>query len=147
MSNKLHYVFNLICDFNIDILSVTETWLTHDCDTSFLNIPGYEFYRGDTAGSVKKHGAGLYVSKSLVVLPVVVQIPNVVAIFLPELELYVVSIYRPPSYGQRENEALADFLVGFSLGKELLVMGDFNLPTLFRADGEGGSAQYICDTH
>ena len=133
-------------DFNIDVLSITETWLTSDCSSSFVDIPGYEFYRGDTDSDVRKHGTGLYVNRSLAALPVQVQIPNVAAVFLPGLCLYIVSVYRPPSYSREANEDLARFLIEFSLGKELVVMGDFNLPTLRWNEEEFGGAEYITPT-
>ena len=110
LSNKLHYVFNLIYDFSISILAVTETWLTHSCSSSFIDLPGFNFYRGDTAGSVRKHGAGLYVSKSLSALPIEIGIQNIAVIFLPDLGLHVMSVYRPPSYEQSDNERLVQFL-------------------------------------
>ena len=63
LCNKLHYVFNLITSNNLDIVSITETWLTAACDTSFVDIPGFVFLRGDVFGDTRKHGAGLYVSR------------------------------------------------------------------------------------
>ena len=66
-------------------------------------------------------------------------------VFVPSLELHVVSVYRPPSYLTEENEALARFLVEFSVGKEMVVMGDFNLPSL-KWDDENGSFHYTSPT-
>ena len=65
ITNKLHYVHNLIADYSLHVVSVTETWLTNSCDASFVNIPQFVFYRGDVLGEVRKHGAGLYVSSKI----------------------------------------------------------------------------------
>ena len=127
-------------------MSVTETWLTRECSTAFVDIPNFNFFRGDTAGNVRKHGAGLYVSKSLAALLLDVPLPNIVVVYIPELDIHVVSVYRPPSYGPDENESLARFLVEFSLGKELLIMGDFNLPSLQWGNGEVSCSGYMTPT-
>ena len=128
--NKLHYVFNLIRDFKLDVVSITETWLTKDCATSFVDLSGFNFYRGDTDSPVAKHGAGLYVSERFSAHKVEVPLPNLVAVYIGELDLYILSVYRPPSYDSEQNGRLAEFLVEFEVGKELLVLGDFNLPTV-----------------
>ena len=114
----------------LHVVSVTETWLTESCSSSFVDIPGFQFYRGDVVGEVRKHGAGLYVSDMLVHVKVEVSLPNIVIVHLINVEIYVISIYRPPSYSFEENNSLILFLRYFSLGKELIVLGDFNLPTL-----------------
>ena len=59
-----------------------------------------------------------------------VDIPNVVAIFLCDLDLYVIVVYRPPSYRQENNMTLISVLLKLCLAREVVVMGDFNLPTL-----------------
>ena len=79
---------------------------------------------------VRKHGAGLYISEKLKRVEVETGIPNLVVVQLVELDTYVVSAYRPPSYTQLENSRLVDFLLGFVVGKEVVLVGDFNLPTL-----------------
>ena len=71
--------------------------------TSFVDIFGYEFFRGDTTGTIRKHGTGIYVRRSFNALPVEVAVPNVAAVYLPGLNLYVVSVYRPPSYSWDQN--------------------------------------------
>ena len=130
VGNKLHFINNLIGEENLHLMSITETWLTENCCSSFFNLPGFSFYRGDVFGVVRKHGAGIYVKDSIKHAQVEVQMQNLVIIYLVELELYVVSVYRPPSYSPAENHSLIEFLMDFSVGKELLVLGDFNLPSL-----------------
>ena len=87
-------------EHKLSIVSVTETWLTSECSTAFVDIPDFNFFRGDTTGNVRKHGAGLYVSKSLAALLLEVTIPNIVVVFIPELDIHIISVYRPPSYGR-----------------------------------------------
>ena len=101
-----------------------------DCSSSFVSLPGFEFYRGDVLGNVKKHGAGLYVSKTLEHVQIDVELPNLVVVHLISLDIFVISVYRPPSYSREENTLLMQFLTDFSYGKELIVLGDFNLPSI-----------------
>jgi len=134
IANKLNYVFNLIQDESLDVVAVTETWLTTQCSDSFVAVPGYSLYRGDVRGDVRKHGAGLYITDELKHVGVKVDIPNVAAAVLIDYDLHVLSIYRPPSYSQGENQALLEFLQQFMMGKEVIVLGDFNLPSLRWSD-------------
>ena len=141
--NKLQYVANLCAINKLDVLSVTETWLTNSCSSSFVVIPGFRFYRGDVRGEVRKHGSGLYVSDKINHTQIEVSIPNVVVVHLLDLGVHVVSIYRPPSYSNDENVQLLQFLKFYDRGRELIVMGDFNLPYLsWPADSTSG---YISD--
>ena len=95
-----------------------------------MDIPNYVLIRKDVEGTVPKHGVCLYISSKLMHKEITVDIPNVVVVYLLHLNLYVLSIYRPPSYSENENAVLLDFLYNFCTGKELIIMGDFNLPTI-----------------
>ena len=55
---------------------------------------------------------------------------NVIAIKLLDKDIYIVTVYRPPSYTAEENRRLADYLKDFCSSKEVIVQGDFNLPSL-----------------
>lgn len=68
----------------------------------------------------------LYISTGLKYNEICVDIPNVVVIYLLQLNLHVLSIYRPPSYSEHENLTLLNFLYDFCTGKELLILGDLN---------------------
>ena len=124
-------------------MAITETWLTSECSTSFVDLAGFNFYRGDTDSSIKKHGAGLYVSDRFSANKVEVPLPNLVVVYVRELKIYVMSVYRPPSYDATNNERLADFLIDFSVGKEVLVLGDFNLPTVVWDQEQGYNDSYV----
>ena len=112
------------------MVAVTETWLTASCSSSFVQIPGFSLYRGDVAGLVRKHGAAIYVSNTHRHVQVDVDIPNVVAVHLTDFDLFVISVYRPPSSSHEENTLLTDFVREFSASREVLILGDFNLPSL-----------------
>ena len=61
-----------------------------------MQLPGYEFYRGDVAEVVRKHGTCLYVDKNITKVKIEENIPNLVVVSATELEVYFVSVYRPP---------------------------------------------------
>ena len=61
---------------------------------------------------------------------VVLTVANVVAVFVVPWELYAVVLYRPPSYTEEENESLRNFVGEFCSCRNVVVVGDFNLPTL-----------------
>ena len=46
------------------------------------------------------------------------------------MKVYIYVVYRPPSYSAHENEALIDFLLESCTGKEVVLLGDFNLPSI-----------------
>lgn len=56
--------------------------------------------------------------------------PNVVAVHLPDFHVYVATIYITPSNTIVDDNGLIDFLLDFCLGKEALLMGNFNLLTI-----------------
>ena len=51
-------------------------------------------------------------------------------IHLFEFNIYVVNVYRPPLYNSDENFNLISFLNNFCINNEVIVQGDFNLPSL-----------------
>ena len=117
-------------DFNLDMLGIAETWLLSDVPDSFISIPNYCIARTDSRGDSRKHGVCIYIKKVINFVSVDVNCNNVCAVHLIDFNLYVIVIYRPPSYSPTENARLVDFMLSFCPGKELLVMGDFNLPAL-----------------
>ena len=128
--NKINVVSNMLISYNIDVLGVSETWLTSDIPDSFVAISGYHIVRCDNPSLVKKHGVAIYIRNSINYLNVPSGVNNLAVIFLVDFGIYVVTVYRPPSYNNDENVALLEFLVHFCCDKEVLVQGDFNLPSL-----------------
>ena len=130
LTNKVSFLFNFIEQNDISVVSVTETWLISSMSSSYVELPNFKFFRGDVSGDIRKHGAGLYVRSSYTSIPVEVSLPNIVVVFISEMDTYLISCYRPPSYSQTEDTALRCFLCEFSVGKTIVLMGDFNLPSL-----------------
>ena len=128
--NKVRFIANLIFSNDLHILTVTETWLSADVGTSFVGIPGFNFFRVDSPTGVRKHGVGVYISELIPAVPVEVVVSNVLVLYLAGLDLYVASVYRPPSNTVGDNELLLAFLGDFCFGRSILVLGDFNLPSL-----------------
>ena len=138
MINKIQYLSNLMFLNGLHFLTVTETWLSEEVGSSFVDVPGFKFFRSDSPSGVRKHGVGVYVSDLLSAVPVGVGVDNVVVLFLSGLGLHVVSVYRPPSNSAEDNELLLAFLSEFCFGRSVLLVGDFILPSLkWSPDGLG----------
>ena len=142
LSNKLFYLNNLIDSNKIAVLGICETWLTEETPSSFVELDGFSFYRGDVDSVVKKHGAGLYVKKGLTAVEDDVSLPNLCSVFIEEWDLHVMVCYRPPSYSEEENDRLYRFIEEFTLSKQVILMGDFNLPSL-KWPEDGVEAGYV----
>ena len=63
-------------------------------------------------------------------------VDNVVFVYLVDFDTYVITVYRPPSYTNEQNIAIIDFLIDFCDDKEVVIQGDFNLPTLLWQDDD-----------
>ena len=98
--------------------------------TSYVDLPGFRFLRFDVESRVQKHGVGLYMKLGFDAVKVNVGLPNVLVVNVLSRNAYVIGVYRPASFGTSENVALNQFLFEFCLGKDVIVVGDFNLPSL-----------------
>ena len=107
--NKINVVSNMLISYNIDVLGVSETWLTSDIPDSFVAISGYHIVRCDNPSLVKKHGVAIYIRNSINYLNVPSGVNNLAVIFLVDFGIYVVTVYRPPSYNNVENVAVRIF--------------------------------------
>ena len=86
--------------------------------------------RGDVHGLVRKHGVCLYIKDMIKYIEIEVDIQNLAAAHSVEFDLWVLSVYRPPSYSDQQNALLSRFVCEFSEGREVIVLGDFNLPSI-----------------
>ena len=141
--NKINFVSNLLVEKDLYFLAICETWLIGDVSSSFVAVPGYTFLKKDVDSSVRKHGVGLYLKSGLEAVPVEIDVPNVLGVYIPLSDLYVVVVYRPPSNGDEENGTLARFVVDFSANRNVLMLGDFNLPSLRWNESGGVADGYI----
>ena len=129
--NKVSCVFNLLYSKNIDILAITETWLNSSITNSFLLIGrDYNLLRVDDPSQARKRGVCLYVKCDITATIVPANVPNTLAVSLPELNTLLVVTYRPPSLPELDNDALMHYIDSIAFGKDILLLGDFNLPTL-----------------
>ena len=97
----------------IDILSVSKSWLTPNVPDSYIMLHNYEIARADSPDSVRKHGVVVYVNSTFRFNLIQCHLPNVVIVYLVEFEIYVINMYRAPSYSPELNESIMNFLALF----------------------------------
>ena len=114
----------------MSIPGVCETWLILSVVSSSVAVRGFHVVRGDESVEVEKHGGCLYLSELIHFVPLDIQLKNVAWVYLVDLDIYVVVVYRPPAYDYDDDELLRDFLQNICIGREVLLMGDFKLATL-----------------
>ena len=59
---------------------------------------------------------------------IVCEVENVVTSFLPDYNIHIITIHRPPSYSEANIALLIDFILEFNIGKEVIIQGNLNLP-------------------
>ena len=69
-------------------------------------------------------------SKTLDAVEVNFELSNFPVVNVLSWNDYVVVVYRPPFFGTSENVALSRLLVNFGFGKDVIVVGDFKIPSL-----------------
>ena len=127
---KLPLVMEFLNENNLHILCITETHLLQSVQSSFVDIPSYSIVRNDVLSTHAKHGVCLYIHQSIKFEKIDISCPNVISISLPELNVHIVGAYRPPSQSATENQVMLDYLSRYCIGKEVIILGDFNLPSL-----------------
>ena len=141
--NKLSFVNDFINVNKIDILAIGETWLLPDIPDCMVGVSGFSIERCDVLGRVRKHGVCLYISDHIKYVRVDSTCENLVAVHLVELDVYIIAVYRPPSFTSGQNNCLLDFLRNFVFSREVILVGDFNLGSLRWSSpgsvGQGGS--------
>ena len=70
-----------------------ETSLVPLVFSSFVFIDGFQVVRGDGSESVWKHGYCLYVGYSLSFIQIEVELLNVAAVLLLDLDVYILAVY------------------------------------------------------
>ena len=135
LMNKVHLVTNLLKLHAIDVLVVTESWLTSNVASSFVAVPGYTVVRGDTNSAAHKHGVCMYLSQRVKFVEVSLNSPNIAGVHLIDYNVYILGVYRPPKCETIVNDLLVEIIMQFCHNREAVVMGDFNLPSLTWSDG------------
>ena len=114
----------------LGLLGVAETWLSAGVPDSFVDLGGYSVVRCDSTSGVRKHGVCMYIRKDIKFRCIDVGCENVCGAHLVDFDLFVAVVYRPPSNGPDENAAICSFLHRFCDSREVIVLGDFNLPSV-----------------
>ena len=130
---------------NVHVICVTETHLLCSMPDSFVDIPCFRIIRSDAPGTFAKHGVCIYAKSHVKLEHVVTPCPNCVAIHLTELNVYVIAIYRPPSSTAEDNHLLQAFLSSFCTDRDVVIVRDFNLPSLSWKTTTPASHASICD--
>ena len=134
LCGKVHSLQDfLVSPFQADLLLISETHLTPLIINSTVAIPGFSLLRNDS-GDSSKHGVCIYVKESLKFDRVDVSHVNCLSLRLSNLDLHVVAVYRPPSNSPEQNQSLLNFLLHSCADKEVLILGDFNLPSISWGD-------------
>ena len=84
--------------------------------------------KGNVCCLIRKHGVCLYVGKNLQFEEVDIGCPNLAAVHLVHYDLWVLTLYHPPN-SDEENAFLIGIMLEFCQGREVVVLGDFNLPS------------------
>ena len=113
-----------------DIICVTETHLLSHISDSFVTLPDYILFRHDTSGPTAKHGVCIYVHRLIMADSFSKPLPNVTSIHLPAFDVYCLLVYHPPSNSQDANDSVLNLIAEFCVGKEVILVGDFNLPSI-----------------
>ena len=135
--NKIEELELYIKEEELDIIAVTETWLTEEILTSEYSVQGYTLIRRDRKDLLKSKGGGVafYVKDDINVL----ERDDIKEKHFPETlwcEIEVKSektvlgvLYRAPDCLTINNEAMYSLIN--KVGKEnVVIMGDFNFPEL-----------------
>ena len=96
LCSKLHCIQDfLVKPVQAEILLLTETHLTPLISDATVAIPGFELLRNDS-GDSPKHGVCIYVKEHIKFDRVDFTHINCLSMRLPDLDLYVYVVYRPP---------------------------------------------------
>ena len=112
------------------MVGICETWLLPEVSSSLIEVPGFSLIRNDTTSGRRKHGVCIYLHNNLRLGSVYADHPNTVGVFLPHFGIHLLVVYRPPSNTPELDRDLISYLYDFCLGREVCLMGDFNLPTV-----------------
>lgn len=132
--NKVDYINILLHNNCIDVLCLTETWLTDDIDDAELNINGYSIYRLDRQNEKSHGGVMCYVKDSLSFKQNIdLCDKDIEALFieinLPKTKpILVGNVYRPPSCTVDYLDILdVVFQKCNNIYDDVYILGDFNL--------------------
>ena len=145
----------LALENDLDILSISETWLNSSVTNASVEISGYRFFRLDRIG---KTGAGVCVYvKSVLKVEVLTDLTGITESGLHQLwiqvqnkklrSLLVCIIYRPHEIvvACLENELIPKYTQALSLNRDIGVTGDLNCH-LLSENPRGDALRSFCAT-
>jgi len=122
---------------NIDILCLTESWLSSDIDDSSIMIPGYNICRRDRTVLDREHGGGIvnYIKDGINYKDKTTELCNfnldmlLIDIYLPNTRPILLStVYRAPNVNVDYLKDVDNvFQNCSSFYNEMIIVGDFNL--------------------
>lgn len=130
LCSKLSILTEFLIREKIQVACITETHLLSSINNSFIDIPGFVLIRHDVEGPVPKHGVCVFVHKSIIIDAIDKSLPNVLSFRISSVNVYVVVVYKPPSNSSAVNEQLLSYISEFCQNKEVILVGDFNLPNV-----------------
>ena len=128
--SKVQSLSQFVEKHDLQLVCVTESRLTSEILSSFVSIPHFNLLQNDVPGTVHKHGVCAFIHEDLLIDSVSCPVDNVLMFRLLTYNIHVIVVYRPPSYNIQQNDELAHALEGITLGKEGIMLGDFNLPSI-----------------
>ena len=130
--NKIDLFQSTVCNYNPDIIGVTETWCNSSVLDSELQLKDYDSFRCDRKSQNKGGGVLLYVKKALKPVEVETLSTFVDHVFCKVGNLLIGVCYRSSNYaivGRDNNDSLNQLIKNIS-DKHFLMMGDFNYPDI-----------------
>jgi len=129
---KIDEVKMLIKESNIDVLAISETWLSNIIPDSFVNIKGYNLYRKDRLNTMGG-GVAIFIKENIThTIPT--NLTNDMELIHVQIKLehrkpFMIScVYRPPSASSEYLENIIECLTKASgHTDDHIVLGDFNI--------------------
>ena len=142
--NKIDLVRQTIKSSNLDMMSLSESWLNESMNSSLINIPGYLCIRHDrswTENNATKKGGGIccYVKDNIQVSHVEfnmstkdIELLWISLNFPKSKKLIIGNVYRPPEGNVKSFCDLLDSTLTLIRDKqnnshEIFILGDFNI--------------------
>ena len=116
------------------IVSIMETWFGEDDSDEGVSLEGFNIYRADRKDKTDEGGAVIYVNDALEAQNIS-QISKsnceMVAVRIPEMNLVVITVYRPPSAKKDDFKVIIEEIDKIMQNLEkpepnILINGDFN---------------------
>ncbi len=127
LTPKREQIEHLLCDSNIDILGLSETWLSSSSPEAVTLLPGYSVFRQDRNG--RGGGVLLYIKNSLKCIrqmapsDVKIEYVSVKVSLSSEMCFVFICVYHPPSTRSDFYDQLKLFLNHFSSMNEVILVG------------------------